>query len=186
MKIIEDIKKYVPYNAQEEKDKELILNCLLNEKNIFSRENTLCHMTASSWILNKEHTKVLMIYHNLYDSFTWTGGHADSDTDLLNVAIKEAKEETGIKDVKPISEDIYSLEVLTVDGHIKKGQYVSSHLHLNITYLLEADDTQEIRIKEDENKDVKWLTIEESLTIPNEKWFKERIYPKLNAKINTK
>ena len=61
------------------------------------------------------------------------------ETDLLSVAIWEVKEEAGISNVRPVSEEIFSLESLTVDGHVKKGNYVSSHLHLNITYLLEAD-----------------------------------------------
>ena len=74
-----------------------------------------------------------MAYHNIYHSWAWTGGHADGEKDLLSVAIREAKEETGIKTVKPVMEGIFSLEVLTVDGHEKNGSYVPSHLHLNVT-----------------------------------------------------
>ncbi len=62
-----------------------------------------------------------MIYHKIYDSWAWTGGHSDGDSDLLYVAIKEAKEETGIKNVIPISENIYSLELTNVIGHEKRG-----------------------------------------------------------------
>ena len=83
-------------------------------------------------------TRFLMAYHNIYDSWAWTGGHADGEADFLKVAIREAMEETGITRVTPVTEDIFSLEVLTVDGHEKKGAYVSSHLHLNVTYLLEG------------------------------------------------
>ena len=97
-------------------------------------------MTASSWLLNATHDKVLMIYHNIYHSWAWTGGHADGDRDLLAVAKREAMEETGVTEIRVISEDIFSLEILTVDGHEKRGVYVPSHLHLNVTYLLEADE----------------------------------------------
>jgi len=181
--IIDEIKNYQPYNEQEEKDKEIILKALQEYDDIFTRDNKNMHMTASSWIVNQDFTKVLMCYHKIYDSYSWTGGHADGDQDLKHVAIKEAKEETGLTNVKLLSDKIFSLEVLTVDGHIKKGQYVSSHLHLNITYLLQADDSQILHIKEDENKDVCWFTLEESLTKPNEKWFIENIYSKLNKKL---
>ena len=51
-----------------------------------------------------------------------------------------------------MSDDLFSLEVLTVDGHVKRGKYVSSHLHYNVTYLMEANDQDELKIKEDENK----------------------------------
>ncbi len=55
-------------------------------------------------------------------------------------------EETGVTEIRVISEDIFSLEILTVDGHEKRGVYVPSHLHLNVTYLLEADEAEVLRI----------------------------------------
>ena len=136
---IRQIENYPPFNEQEEKDKALILGWIRNNENAFSRENTVAHITASAWVVNKDRSKVLMVYHNIYNSWSWLGGHADGETDLLSVAIREVKEEAGISNVRPVSEEIFSLESLTVDGHVKKGNYVSSHLHLNITYLLEAD-----------------------------------------------
>ena len=93
--LTEQIRSYQPMNEQEERDKELILHCLDTEKDIFTRANRLAHMTASAWIVNPERTKVLMAYHNIYHSWSWLGGHADGETDLLKVALKEAKEESG-------------------------------------------------------------------------------------------
>ena len=132
--LIRQIENYPPFNEQEEKDKALILGWIRNNENAFSRENTVAHITASAWVVNKDRSKVLMVYHNIYNSWSWLGGHADGETDLLSVAIREVKEEAGISNVRPVSEEIFSLESLTVDGHVKKGNYVSSHLHLNITY----------------------------------------------------
>ena len=131
---IRQIENYPPFNEQEEKDKALILGWISNNENAFSRENTVAHITASAWVVNKDRSKVLMVYHNIYNSWSWLGGHADVETELLSVAIREVKEEAGISNVRPVSEEIFSLESLTVDGHVKKGNYVSSHLHLNITY----------------------------------------------------
>ena len=180
----EQIRAYRPVNEQEERDKELILRCLETEKDIFTRENHLAHMTASAWIVNEPRTKVLMAYHNIYKSWSWLGGHADGETDLLKVALKEAQEESGIRHVKPVSEKIYSLEVLTVDGHVKKGAYVSSHQHLNVTYLLQAEETDVLHIKEDENSNVAWFPLEEAVAASTEPWFQEHIYCKLNEKLN--
>lgn len=180
----EQIRAYRPVNEQEERDKELILRCLETEKDIFTRENHLAHMTASAWIVNEQRTKVLMAYHNIYKSWPWLGGHADGETDLLKVALKEAREESGILHVKPVSEELYSLEVLTVDGHVKKGAYVSSHLHLNVTYLLQAEETDALHIKEDENSNVAWFPLEEAVAASTEPWFQEHIYCKLNEKLN--
>ena len=182
--LTEQIRSYQPMNEQEERDKELILRCLETEKDIFTRENHLAHMTASAWIVNEQRTKVLMAYHNIYKSWSWLGGHADGETDLLKVALKEAREESGILHVKPVSEELYSLEVLTVDGHVKKGAYVSSHLHLNVTYLLQAEETDALHIKEDENSNVAWFPLEEAVAASTEPWFQEHIYCKLNEKLN--
>lgn len=181
--LTEQIRSYQPMNEQEERDKELILHCLETEKDIFTRENRLAHMTASAWIVNPERTKVLMAYHNIYHSWSWLGGHADGETDLLKVALKEAREESGIYHVKPVSEKIYSLEVLTVDGHVKRGEYVSSHLHLNVTYLLQAEETDVLHIKEDENSNVGWFSLEDAVAASTEPWFQEHIYRKLNEKL---
>lgn len=117
---IRQIENYPPFNEQEEKDKALILGWIRNNENAFSRENTVAHITASAWVVNKDRSKVLMVYHNIYNSWSWLGGHADGETDLLSVAIREVKEEAGISNVRPVSEEIFSLESLTVDGHVKK------------------------------------------------------------------
>ena len=183
MKILEDIAAYTPYNEQESRDRDQILAFLRENENAFLRENRAAHMTASSWIVNRDRTKVLMCYHRIYDSWSWTGGHADGDTDLLHVALKEAAEETGITRVRPVKNEIYSLEILTVDGHEKKGKYVSSHLHLNVTYLLEADEEEQLRVCEEENSGVKWFSLEEALHASTEPWFVSRIDAKLNAKL---
>lgn len=182
--LIRQIENYPPFNEQEEKDKALILGWIRNNENAFSRENTVAHITASAWVVNKDRSKVLMVYHNIYNSWSWLGGHADGETDLLSVAIREVKEEAGISNVRPVSEEIFSLESLTVDGHVKKGNYVSSHLHLNITYLLEADSEEQVSVKADENSGVMWFSLEDALEKSTEPWFVEYIYSKLIKKMS--
>lgn len=181
--IIDDIRNYRPFNEQEQRDKEQILSFLEKNPDGFLRSNLPAHMTASAWIVNSRRNRVIMVYHKLYDSWAWTGGHADGDENLLNVAIKEAREETGAEHIRPISEEIYSLEILTVDGHEKKGEYVPSHLHMNVTYLLQADEEDELKICPDENSGVAWFSLEEALEKSTEPWFVERIYKKLNEKL---
>jgi len=143
----------------------------------------LAHMTASAWVINQNHDKALMVYHNIYQSWSWLGGHADGDENLLAVALREIQEESGLTKLKPIQNSIFSLEVLTVDGHEKHGHYVSSHLHLNVTYLIEADDQEKLAIKEDENSGVRWFSLEGAIAASTEPWFQKRIYRKLNDKL---
>ena len=183
MDIIEQIESYAPYNEQEERDKSVMLDCLRSFEDVFTRKNRLAHMTASAWVVNERFDRVLMAYHNIYDSWSWLGGHADGEENLLAVALKEVREESGVQNVRPASEDIFSLEVLTVDGHVKRGQYFSSHLHLNVTYLLIADDTDALTVKPDENSGVQWFTPDDAIKASSEPWFREHIYKKLNEKM---
>ena len=183
MSIYDEIARYVPFNEQEARDKAVILRFLEQNDDAFLRENLIAHMTASAWVVNPKRDRVLMVYHKIYDSWSWTGGHADGETDLLSVALREVTEETGVTDVRPVSGEIFSLETLTVDGHEKRGQYVPSHLHLNVTYLLEADDAEALRICEDETKGVAGFTLDGALAASTEPWFVKRIYTKLNEKL---
>lgn len=181
--IKEDIEKFNPYNEQEEVDRKIMLKYINDFDDVLTRQNEYGHFTSSAFVLNKERTKILMIYHKIYNSWAWTGGHSDGDNDLLYVAIKEAKEETGIKNVTPISKNIYSLEAITVNGHEKRGKYVCSHIHYNVTYLLEADENEKTHIKEDENNGVKWVPINKILEETSEPWVRDRVYSKIIDKM---
>ena len=125
---------------------------------------------------------MLCIYHNIYKSWCWVGGHADGIENLAEVAMRELQEETGVKNARLVSDEILSIETLTVDGHMKKGKYVSSHLHFNLTYLAEADEAEALVVNEDENQAVKWFTFEEALEASTEPWMVEHIYKKLIEK----
>lgn len=182
MNWIDSIKNYLPSNEQEENDKKIILDSINTFNNILTRDNELIHMTSSAFIVNKNRDKTLMVHHNIYNSWCWTGGHADGDEDLLQVALKEAEEETGIKNIFPISNNIFALDIIPVFGHIKNGLYVSSHLHISATYLMEADDTEQLTVKADENSGVKWIPVNEIDAYSNEEHMK-KIYAKILKKI---
>ena len=181
--LINQLQSYQSFNEQEEADRQVMLELLQTSDNIFYRTNLLAHFTASAWVVNKAHTHVLMAFHNIYQTYAWLGGHADGEEDLLSVALREVTEESGIHTVKPITEGIYSLETIEVNGHEKNGKYVPSHLHLNVTYLLEADDTESLHVKQDENSAVNWFPIDQVLDVIDEPWMVERIYKKLNQKL---
>lgn len=179
MRLFDEIRNYKPANEQEERDKEQMLRFMADNPDYLSRENQIAHFSASVWTVNKERTKTLMVYHNIYNSWSWIGGHADGIEDLCSVAMRELQEETGIRHAVLVSPDILSLETLTVNGHVKRGNYVPSHLHFNVTYLAEADEQEELIVKADENQAVRWWTFEEALTVPSEEWMVERVYRKL-------
>lgn len=186
---ITQIERYFPFNEQEERDKALILAHIREaqrsgakaQDDLWGRGDP-AHMTASAWVVSPDRARALMAYHNIYQSWSWLGGHADGSYDLAAVALREVREESGLSTASLTYPEILSLEILCVDGHEKRGTYVSSHLHLNVTYLVEADPTEPLCIKPDENSNLGWMTPEEALARSTEPWFVERIYRKLVEK----
>lgn len=175
---------FVPLCEQEETDKRIMLKALNECPDILTRENETAHFSTSAWIKNKTGDKVLMLYHNIYKSWSWAGGHADGEEDLLQVAFREITEETGLKTFKLVKPDIFSAEILTVDGHMKRGSYVSSHLHYNVTWLFEASEDDKLTVKPDENSGVRWIAVNDLKKEVDEHWMMERIYQKLIARMN--
>lgn len=157
-----DLSNFVPQCDQEKYDKEAMLSAVSNDpEGILYRDSLLMHMTGSSIIVNREKTRTLMAYHKIYNSWAWTGGHADGESDLMRLAIREAREETGIRKLTPIMDAPVSLEILNVLPHIKNGNYVNLHLHFNLTYALIGDEDEPLFVNEDENTRVGWLPIDE-------------------------
>ena len=96
MELLEELEKYLPWNEQEERDRAELLRRLKSGEELYSRENLSAHLTSSAWGVSPDRQRVLLAYHNLYDSWAWLGGHADGDRDLLAVALREVQEETGL------------------------------------------------------------------------------------------
>lgn len=169
MPYFKHIENYKPINDQEASDQKIMLDYMTQfSDTILTRANEIAHMTSSGLILNKTLDKVLMIHHNIYGTWTWTGGHADGESDLLKVALKEAREETGVKRLEALDEKIASIDILPVWGHHKRGTYVSAHLHLNTSYVLIADETDELVINHEETSGVKWVEIDRLHEFSNE------------------
>lgn len=177
-------------NPQEKEDLQVMLQACELHPDVLSRSCEDGHFTASAWICDREHKRVLLVYHRIFDSWAWTGGHADGDPDLLRVALREAEEETGLREFQLLNTDVLSgdekppisLEILKVKAHRRRGLFVPAHLHYNLTWLLEADATTPLRIKEDENSGVAWFLLDEVCAHCSEPQM-QPIYAKLNARL---
>lgn len=172
MDIFQIIQNYQPYNDQEARDQELILQFMKRNDDAFSRDNLAAHLTVSSYIVDSKMNYIVFGFHHIYQSWSWIGGHADGDQDLFCVALKEAKEETNLQSIRPYNDEIFSLDVIYVPNHIKRNLYVPDHLHLNITYLFIADLDEKPKPNPDEHQDVKWFLIDDVLNIVTEERMK--------------
>ncbi len=152
------VEAFAPDTEQERSDKRLILwYAQMFPDTVLLRDNEIAHVTSSGFIVNPSATRMLMAHHNIRGCWAWTGGHADGDSDLLAVALREAHEETGVQAIRPLTPDIAATDILINYGHIRRGRYVSAHLHLNITYLLVADESEALHTNPDENSGVRWI-----------------------------
>ena len=155
------IEGYSPGDGREAAERAIMLDMLAREGDVLLfRESAHAHFTASSIIVSRDRQKTLMAYHKIYDSWAWTGGHNDGDGDFLAVALREAREETGIEGLSLLGSGVASLEILPVWAHVRRGVHVGSHLHLNLSYLFEADETLPVRAAEAENSAVAWLPVD--------------------------
>ncbi len=161
MNLRKKIEEFIPFNEQEEKDKIQFLEFIDSFDDTLTRDNIFGHFTASAFVVNKERNKMVVVYHIINDGWIYPGGHADGEEDLLKVAIREVEEETGLK-VKVLDDNIYAIDSAPVKGHIKRGMYVSAHLHLDVIFIMEADDKIPLKYKEDESKGVKWISFSEA------------------------
>ncbi len=160
--LLEELEQYIPVCEQETEDRAEMIRWLRScPDTVFTRQNRAAHFTGSGLVVNPSLDQALLIYHRIYDAWTWTGGHADGDSDLLRVALREAEEETGLGDTTPLDGNIATLDILPVAGHIKKGRYVSAHLHLSVGYLLMTRDDRPPVGKRDENRGAMWVPVEE-------------------------
>ena len=165
MNYIESIKNYT---AESQKDKGIKKSMLQfiekNRDDVLTRENTMAHFTASSVILNETFEKMLMIHHKIYDTWTWQGGHADGEKDLLEVALKEAYEETGIRNLIVIKEEnkpLMRLDILPVKEHLKNGKFITNHLHLNAAFVFQASEKEFLKLNTEETNGIRWIPINE-------------------------
>lgn len=179
MKFIKQIEEYKPLDDRDFNEKRVLTDYINKfSNNILTRENEFAHITSSGFIMNSELTKVLFIHHNIYNTWAWTGGHADGDTDLEYIAVKEALEETGLANIKLLFHEIASLDIIPVWPHYKRGKYVCAHMHLNAAYILIGDEKAPLKLNEAETSGVRWIPIEEIGSYSNEPYIIE-IYNRL-------
>ena len=121
----------------------------------YQRERLEGHFTASAWIVNRKRTHTLLTLHRKLGRWLQLGGHADGNENLLEVAMKEAQEESGLKSLRFVDETIFDL-----DKHIiPERPHVPAHFHFDVRYILEADLNEDL-IKSDESISLAWVAFD--------------------------
>lgn len=127
---------------------------LLEHDRAFHRDHLPGHITGSAWIIDAARQAVLLTHHAKLDKWLQPGGHADGDEDVLGVALREAEEETGLKNFKLLQQGIFDLDIHTIPAR----KDFPEHLHYDVRFIFEADPTEELIIT-DESQDLKWVPL---------------------------
>ncbi|MDE5630565.1 MAG: NUDIX domain-containing protein [Bacilli bacterium] len=161
MDLIEEIKKFEPFDEDEMHEKEYMLKFIETHDDYLTRDNIFGHLSASAFVVNETHDKFLAVYHIINNGWIYLGGHADGNSDLLSVAKREVFEESGVH-AKVLSDGIFSIQNDVVKSHIKNGKHVHFHTHFDVMYLMEAKESEILTYAKDESKGVKWIAFEDA------------------------
>lgn len=143
---------YYPTDPTEVLAKQRMLDFIVNNPNCFERTLSQGHFTASCWLLNKDMDRVLLTHHAKLNVWLQLGGHCDGDSDLAAVALKEAHEESGLSNIKLISNQIFDIDVHVIPANKRE----SEHLHYDVRFLLQQQDDAPVIINH-ESTDLRWF-----------------------------
>jgi len=150
--LLAQLQAYNP-TAQEVETQKTIINFVKKYENCFERSLTVGHITASAFLLNKEHTQALLMLHKKLNLWVQLGGHCDGDSNTLAVAIKEAQEESGIQAISALSQKIFDIDV----HRIPANKHEPEHFHYDIRYLLAVQSDEKI-VQNSESKELRWIS----------------------------
>lgn len=149
--ILSLIHQYGKANTDEQEVVERITAFVQAHENCFCREQLLGHITGSVWILDKSKTKSLLTHHKKLNIWVQLGGHADGDTDVQRVAMKEAEEESGISNLVCLSDNIFDIDI----HRIPERKAEPEHFHYDCRFLLQSLDDE--YVVSEESHDLSWI-----------------------------
>jgi 8-oxo-dGTP pyrophosphatase MutT (NUDIX family) len=152
--LLEALAVHRPEDEREARALETIRAFVRREPQCFSRELAAGHVTGSAWVLDKERARVLLTHHRKLDLWLQLGGHADGDSNVARVALREAREESGLSSVVRVGDTIFDVDVHVIPARGREP----AHYHYDIRYLFEADRREPLRISS-ESKDLAWIEL---------------------------
>ena len=146
------LERYRPSEPHERAMRERIRRFVVENPPCFERSLRSGHLTASAWIVNPARTRALLTHHRKLGKWLQLGGHADGEPDMLRVALREVQEESGLTGIRPVSEEIFDVDVHLIPS--QEGE--PEHFHYDVRFLLESDDRQPLHASE-ESRSLLWV-----------------------------
>lgn len=145
---------YSEKHSREQKCTNEIIEFIKQYDNCFNRELSVGHITGSAWIVNRASTHTLLTHHKKLNKWLQPGGHADGDSDILQVAKREADEESGLNGLEIEDGEIFDIDVHQIPARTNEAQ----HLHYDIRFVFRAHGSEAFVVSE-ESHDLAWVEI---------------------------
>lgn len=129
---------------------------LLQHPDAFQRTHLPGHITGSAFIVSDDFKQTLLVHHAKLNKWLQPGGHADGDRNVARVALREAREETGVEVLTLVTPEIFDLDI----HPIPTRKDFPRHDHFDVRYLVKASTNHKIMVSE-ESHDVKWVSLGE-------------------------
>lgn len=159
------------YNPTDPNERTMWLDTIAfvtQQPNCFERSLAMGHITGSAWITSPDRTQVVLIHHRKLDRWFQPGGHADGNPDVAAVAMQEAHEETGLKQLQFVHLPGEIPTVFDIDVHrIPERVNEPAHWHYDIRFLIEAN-SQEPFVLSGETKSIQWVKLENIIRFTDE------------------
>ncbi len=143
---------------------EALRRFVIEHPDCFERSLGVGHVTGSAWIVDPLREKALLTHHHRLNRWMQLGGHADGDSDVLRVALREAREESGLEDIRPLGDSIYDVDVHRIPARGNEP----AHYHYDVRFLLEADADRPLHLTP-ESKALAWVKLADVLKLTNER-----------------
>jgi 8-oxo-dGTP pyrophosphatase MutT (NUDIX family) len=147
---------HVPYDADERAALERTTRFVRAHADCFERRRADGHVTGSAWVTSRSGERVVLVHHVKLGRWLQPGGHADGDGDVAAVALREAREETGLGSIVLASPEVYDVDVHAIP---KRGAE-ARHFHYDVRFRFFADP-DEAPSASAESHAVRWLTLDE-------------------------
>jgi|SRR5690625_1528156 len=130
----------------------------------FHRDLLPGHVTGSAWVVNPDRSRVLLMHHRKHDQWFQPGGHADGETDIVAVALRETSEESGInpEHIRLADGRIFDLDI----HRIPASHHGPEHEHIDVRFLIEINDQLPVP-GNDESYEVRWVPLNQVLRFNN-------------------
>lgn len=161
--LLDALRRYAGAHPDEHATLDRFVRFVELEARCFERSFETGHVTGSAWVLNANHSQVLLTHHRKLDRWLQLGGHADGDPNVLAVALREAQEESGLEDFEVVGDGIFDIDIHPIPARAEAAR----HLHYDVRYILRTAGSTDYRVS-DESHDLRWVPLDEVSTLTGE------------------